>query len=200
MLTSLLKENGNLCVFELVGHDPLMCGWMMELNEKKCAPDLETYSEIRCEEAGGINTFQAFICQNRTTVDNQKIIDLWGKAIKISLSGKSQLTGWNALAYLDTDAGKLIRGVRILGDGDRTVGRFACFHDKDSTDLIYYLHAVGDDEIQLFSVVADQEKDILEKIERIVSINVARGLRYEEIDPDEVLLEGNRVVVGIKDG
>lgn len=189
-LISRLKDDGTLCVFERVGHDPLMCGWMIGLCLKNCAPDINSYCEIQCEEAGGKNTFQAFICRNNTEGDPQKMIDLWSSAVQIDVSGRTSLTGWNALAYLSANAGSLIRGVRIFNSDNEQVGRFAIFHDKDDETLLYYLMAAGGSEIQLLGVNAKEKDNVIDHLQKTIEQNVKTGLHEEEISPEEDFLEG----------
>lgn len=188
-LINCLTEDGNLCIFERVGHDPLMCGWMMKLCLCKCAPDTSTYQEIQCEEASKRNTFQAFICRNNTTENPQKMVDLWYKAFQIDVTGKNTLTGWNALAYLSANAGKLIRGVRILNQDNEQVGRFALFYDKDDESLIYYLNAAGGHELQLLGFSGEKE-EVLDHLQKTIDQNVQTGLHAEEIDPENDFVEG----------
>ena len=189
LLISCLKDDGTLCVFERVGHNPLMCGWMMELCFSQCAPDISTYNEVQCEEAGNLSTFQAFVCRNKAAGDPQKMFDLWYSAIKIDVNAKASLTGWNALAYLRANAGDLIRGVRIFDRDNKQVGRFAAFRDKDDDALMYYLNAAGD-EIKLYGFSINEKNNVLDHLQKMIDQYVKAGLYEKEIDPEEDFLEG----------
>ena len=193
-LINCIKDDGTLCIFERVGHNPLMCGWMMGLCLAECAPDINTYQEIVCEEAGTQNTFQAFVCRNKTEGDPQKMINLWSNAIQIDVTGKAELTGWNALAYLSANAGEMIRGVRVIATdgGDEQVGRFAVFTDKDKDSLLYYLNAAGGSEIKLYGCPANEKDKVLEHMQKTIDKNLYGGHRIVEIDPNEDFIEGNR--------
>lgn len=189
-LLSRLKSHGYLCVFERVGHDPLMCGWLLCLNNNECGLISSSYSEYICEEAGGSNTFQAFVSEKGSLVPEKEIIDLWYKAIGVNPTGKAQLSGWNALVYLLNNAGPLIHGIRVLGDEDLTVGRFALFHDNDDESLLYLLWAAGED-ISLLSYNISLQDDLLSQIQNAKTANLQAGLKVVSIDPDDEILEGN---------
>lgn len=190
LLIGCLKDDGYLCAFERVGHDPLMCGWMVKLCLSNCAPIMDTYTEVKCEEVGDTNTFQAFICRKGSSGNTQEMIHLWYGAIEVDPSGRGTLTGWNALSYLNDNAGKLIRGVRIFNNNKEQVGRFAVFYDKDNEPLIYYLNAAGGSEVQLYSYDKSLENDILKHLQEVVDLNTKSGLNAQEIDPEEEFLEG----------
>lgn len=189
-LMSCIKESGNLCVFERVGHDPLMCGWMLNLNEHNCEFANDTYKEYSCEEVGDQSIFQAFICRKGThKKDISEITDYWYSAIMISPSGKKQLSSWNALVYLHENAGELISGVRVISKDGETVGRFAIFADKDDKATLYYLLAVGND-IQLYSFGAELKEDLLKNMQEAIDVNKKAGHHAEKIDVSEEWLEG----------
>ena len=189
-LLSCLKESGSLCVFERVGHNPLMCGWMLNLNHHNCGFMDDTYKEYLCEEVGEHNTFQAFICRKGAPKkEESEIIEYWYSAIEINPAGKNQISGWNALVYLYENAGKLIRGVRIISGSGKTVGRFGVFEDKDDDALLYYLLAVGTD-IQLYSYKAELRNDLLKNMLEAIDVNQKAGHHVEEIDITDEWIEG----------
>ncbi len=178
-----IKEKGTMCVFERIGHDPLMCGWMIGLCRLNCAPLLKTYKEIKCEEMDAINTFQAFVCQNGYTTNIDSIIDLWSKAMKLDATGKAVLTGWNALLYLAENAGDLIRGVRIYDEENHQVGRFSVYYDKDDAPSVYYLSATGGlENIQLIAFSINIKDDVLIELQNAIDSNERIGFHYEEMN------------------
>lgn len=192
-LLSRLNEDGSLCVFERVAHDPLMCGWMIELNQKEFGMLPDSYMEFSCEEAGEHNTFQSFICKHGNKKEINEIIQLWYEALEINYEGKTIISGWNALAYLNDNAGEMLRGVRILNKDGEQVGRFAAFLDRDGDPTILYLNAPGGSEMQLFSFDISIKDDVLKRLQDVVDHNVKNGLVAEEIDPEEDFIEGKGI-------
>ena len=189
-LLSRLKASGHLCVFERVGHDPLMCGWLLCLNDNACGLISQSYCEYKCEETDDINTFQAFVSRKGSRISEQDLYNLWYDAIGVSPTGKQQLTSWNALVYLLNNAGPLIHGIRVLGDEDLTVGRFALFHDNEDESILYLLWAVGED-ISVLSYNISLQDDLLSQIQNAKTANLQAGLKVVSIDPDDEILEGN---------
>ena len=195
-LLSHIAPDGNLCVFERVGHDPLMCGWLSQLSMKECGLIPETYKEYSCIEVESNNTFQAFICKPGVHTELSAIYTLWREAMQMNYSGVTTLKGWNALAYLHENAGQFIRGVRIYDKDDEQVGRFVAFHDKDGEPLIYYLAAAGGSEYVLYSYAEQVQDDLLKHIQETIDMNVRGGHRAEEIKPDDEWIEGISSVQG----
>ena len=193
LLLSRIKETGNLVVFERVGHNPLMCGWLLKLNEKSCGIDFDTYEEIEVEEAGTTNTFQAFVCQKGNSVETQDIFDLWYEAMDIDFEGQTELDGWLALAYLSDNAGDLVRGVKVVDNDEKTIGRFAVFTDCDDESLFYYLFAPGQEEmnVKLFSGNRSIKDEMLEELQSVCDTNKKLGWKIVELNPEIDYIEGN---------
>lgn len=189
-LLSHINTDGNLCVFERVGHDPLMCGWLSQLSMMDCGLIPNTYHEYSCIEVESNNTFQAFICKPGVKTELGAIYTLWREAMQMNYKGVTSLTGWNALAYLHENAGKLIRGVRVFDKDDEQVGRFVAFHDKDGEPLIYYLAAAGGSEYTLYSYAEQVRDDLLKHLQDTINLNVRGGNRVEEIKPNDEWIEG----------
>ncbi len=191
-LLSCINKTGYLCAFERIEHDPLMCGWLMELNSQGFGILLDSYQEYICEEAGGENHFQAHVCKAETKVEFQEVFSLWYKAMDINLANVSSLKGWNALVYLHDNAGELIRGARIYDADKKQIGRFALFRDKDNEPYIYYLNAANGHETIMTSCAPEIEDQVLEHLEKTIEVNRKNGCTIEEIDPeDDDFLEGN---------
>lgn len=193
LLIGHLKESGSLCVFERIGHDSLLCGWLLQLEKSSCGILLNTYKEIQCREAFTKNTFQAFIAKKGNKNTLKQILDLWYAPISHYDSSMNVLHGWKALDYLNRNAGRLIRGVRIYDNetGDQ-IGRFALFEDCDSYQTIYFLVSTGNaDDVTLFSYDRSVEHDILGKIQEMIKKNEEVGYYYKELDPSDKILEGN---------
>ena len=185
-----IGPSGYLCIFERVGHNPLMCGWLMEFNAQNCGMLPDSYKEYKCEEAEGKNTFQAFICKPGISAGPEEIIALWYKAMQIDYAGRTTLKGWNALVYLHDNAGQLIRGIRVIDREQNQVGRLAVFRDKDDESTIYYLSAANNGEITLLGCAAEIEDDILKHLKATIDINIRSGNSIEEINPHVDFLEG----------
>lgn len=183
-----LDETGYLCCFERVGHDPLMCGWLIQLSKMNCGMLTSSYQEYSCEENGDTSVFQAFVCKPGINTSEQEIVHMWYKAIDVDPTGANQLTLWNALSYLNDNAGKLIRGIRIFDPDGYQVGRYALFTDCDDDNLIYYLQATNNN-IQLNSANVIEKEKILEHIQFMSDEHIKRGFPAEEIDPDDPILE-----------
>ena len=183
-----LTPSGSLCVFERVGHDPLMCGWMIALNNANCGHLEDTYKEYECEESSEKNVFQAFICKPGIQHSLQEIIDLWYKTMGVANNCTNHLEGWNALAYLADNAGELVRGVYILDKQENVIGRFAVFKDCDEESMLYYFFAPG--EVHLYSVGMQQKEDALKQLQEVVNHNVRLGWSYREIDIENDMVEG----------
>ncbi len=97
----------------------------------------------------------------------------------------------NTLAYLSANAGKLIRGFRILNKDNKQVGRFALFIDKDDDSLLYYLNAAGD-EINLYGVNISEKEKLLMHLQETINQNIHAGHHGEEIKPMDNFLEGSK--------
>lgn len=172
LLISHIKDDGNLVVFERVNHDPLMCGWLLQLNNCNFGISYETYKEFKCEEAGDLSTFQAFICQKGNHGETQEIFDLWSESVGVDPTGKKELKGWDALVYLNDNAGELIRGIRVFdGDESKQNGRFAIFADCDDKNLLYYLNAPGGDEVTLLAGNVSHKDEMLSMLESTIKNN-----------------------------
>ena len=184
-----VKGDGHLCIFEKVGRDPLLCGWMQQLNDSGYAMMEPTFEEFECEEANSKGTFQAFICRSGEVNDPEKIRELWLKALNVDPAGKDILEGWAALVYLDKNAGELIREIYICADGKK-IGRFAAFYDKDDKSRIYYLSAVGGNGTMLRILSADQKEMALDYMEKTIRFNENKGKPFREYDPAIDSLEG----------
>ncbi len=188
-----VSNGGKLCIFERVGHDPLMCGWMMTLNMENCGHLIETYKEVICEEADEKNVFQAFICQPGINNSLQDTCDLWYKALEIDPTKSNDLQSWNALVYLQQNAGELLRGVYIMdpNDNNAVVGRFGVFTDCDEKEMLYYFFAPSGSDIHLFSVGMVQKEEAFKRLQETIDLNVREGFVYKEIDPSTDIVEGN---------
>lgn len=184
-----MKPEGTLCVFERVGHNPLMLGWLLQLNKENCGIEFDSYEEFECEEIDVINTFQAFICRIGNQGKEEDLYNLWIESADIDPSGKSSLTSWAALVYLDGNAGELIRGIRVFDKEGEQIGRFAIFKDCDNDNLLYYLFAPGGEEVQLFSGNGEALKEMENNLESVINTNIKIGHRIEEIKPDDENLE-----------
>ena len=193
-LISCLTEKGNLCFFERVGHDPLLCGWMCGLCLEKCAPDLDTYEEVICEEVGEKSTFQAFVCHNKSECDPNVVIDFWSNTYEIDISNEGRMTGFDALAYLWEHADNLIRGVRVLDSNNIQCGRFALFNAKPDEHMLLFLVATGRDPNLLQGCALEDKENVLNDIQRLIDINIRAGFHIEEIDHSEDSLEGNNTL------
>lgn len=193
-LLSHIGSDGNLCIFERIGHDPLMCGWLFQLSVMECGLDTNTYHEYTCTEVETSNTFQAFICKPGLKPDMNTIYALWRDAMKINYTGVKSLKSWDALAYLNENAGKFIRGVRIYDKNDEQVGRFIAFHDKDGEPHIYYLVAANGNDFTLYSYAEQIKDDVLKHLQNAIDLNIKGGNRVEEIQPDDEWIERNEYV------
>ena len=193
LLSDHLKENGTLCVFEQIGHDPLLCGWLLELESIPCGVLLDTYEEVYCRKGNAIGTFQAFAAQKGHRNALKQILDLWYEPVSHYDSGMLQLSGYKALDYLERNAGKLIRGFRIYDDkSGEQIGRFALFRDRDDDLRIYLFVSAGSEEnITLVPYDWSIEEELREKLQEMAETNRKLGFRYEEIDPSDKILEGN---------
>ena len=193
LLVRHIKENGTLCVFERVAHDPLLCGWLLQLDNSECGALLDTYNEIECKEVEDYNTFQAFVARSGNRNSLKQILDLWYKPVSHYSSGMTSLHGWKALDYLNRNAGKLIRGVRVINkETNEQVGRFAIFSDCDGNTPIYLFIATGGtDHIHLFSYERDKLNDVQNRFQEFVDRNKAAGFFIKPITPDDEYLEGN---------
>lgn len=160
----------------------------------ECGLEPNTYHEYTCAEVDSNNTFQAFICKPGLKTDPASVYVLWRDAMKMDYSGVTSLTGWNALAYLNENAGELIRGVRIYDKSGEQVGRFVAFHDKDGEPLIYYLAAAGGSEYTMYSYAEQVKDDLLKHLQDTIDLNVRGGNKAEEIQPDDEWIEHNEVV------
>ena len=193
LLVDCLKDSGYLCAFERIGHDPLLCGWLLELDNNTCGILPDTYKEMHCKEIDTTNTFQAFVAQKGNQNALRDILDLWRTPLGDYASGSTMLDGWKALDYLYKNAGTLIRGARIFEyKGGPQIGRFALFEDRDDSSLLYYYSAKGSvSNNQLFSYNARLKADLLDELQKVIDINVMEhGFVSEEIDPYEDTLEG----------
>ncbi len=180
-----------LCVFERVGIDPLMCGWLLELCEENAAPLVDSYDVVSCEEAGDTNTFQAFVCKKGEHGDLVSCFQLWISALEFNPAGKNTLSGWNALLYLCFNAGELVRGARIMDKGCQ-VGRFAIFKDRDGAPTLYYFIATGElEDIKLYSYGVNTLEGLLNQLQIHIDQNIKLGFTSEDIDPNDEYLECN---------
>ena len=197
LLADHLKDSGTLCVFERIDHDPLLCGWLLEMNDNSCGIIPESYKEISCDEAGVAHTFQVFAARKGYKNKVKQILDLWYEPISQYNSDMTSLRGWQALDYLNRNAGSLIRGVRAYDrETGHQAGRFALFTDRDSDQMIYLLISAGDVEhTSLISHSWDMQKELLDKIEDFIHANGNDGIRYEEIGPEDQIVEG-RIKIG----
>ncbi|MCR5487418.1 MAG: class I SAM-dependent methyltransferase [Lachnospiraceae bacterium] len=180
-LISRLNGSGSLVVFERIRHDPLMCGWLLGLNDKGCGISKDSYSEFTCNEAGGESVFQAFICRMGRKNEEQDIVSLWYESLGVNHEGKSELKGWSALSYLNENAGKMIRGVRFYGENGIQVGRLAAYTDIDDDSKIYCLKALSGQDVLLWSYGVELKEELLNEMQNIIDINVNNGLNCKEI-------------------
>lgn len=192
-LKARLYDEGTLVVFERVGHDPLMCGWLLDLNRKEIGINYDSYEEIKCEEAGNTNTFQAFVCEIGNTGEESDVFELWMESANINPNGKNTLKNWNALVYLDMNAGELIKGIRVYDeDGKKQIGRFGIFSDNENENTMYYLNAPGGDEVTLLSYNASLKDQLLNQLDQTEETNKKLGFIIKDIDPKEPDLEGDK--------
>lgn len=181
-LVTRLNENGTLLAFERIQNDALLCGWWFQLNSKKCGPVLETRKKYLCEEADETNEFQAFVAKMGQQNDDVELLHFWYEAIMVDPKGKNELEGWNALVYLQDNAGKLIRGIYVMDRDDEIVGRFAIFEDKDEKDLLYYLDATGGQKVRMYGLNSSRINEAYDRLQQTIAVNVRDGLTYREID------------------
>lgn len=193
LLADHLTDFGTLCVFERIGHDPLLCGWLIQLEKSSCGILFGTYKEVQCREAYLKNTFQAFVAQKGNKNTLKQILNLWYAPVSHYNSSMNTLKEWKALDYLNRNAGRLIRGVRIYDSKtDEQIGRFALFEDCDSPQTIYLLVSTGNAEaISLFSYDRSVLHDALDKLQEMIRHNEEEGSYYKEIEPSDTILEGN---------
>ena len=193
LLAEHLNETGTLCVFERIGHDPLLCGWLLELESIPCGILPDTCEEVYCREGNAIGTFQAFAARKGHKNTLKEVLDLWYAPVNQYDSGMLQLSGYKALDYLERNAGKLIRGFRIYDDkSGEQIGRFARFRDRDDDLRIYLFVSAGSEEnITLVPYDWSIEEELREKLQEMAETNRKLGFRYEEIDPSDKILEGN---------
>ena len=192
-LTDRLKESGTLCVFERLEHDPLLCGWLLELESIPCGIMLDTYEEMYLREAETvISTYQAFVARKGHKNTTKQVLDMWYAPVNHYDASMLQLNGYKALDYLNRNAGALIRGYRIFDDkSGRQIGRFALFKDCDDDIRIYLLVSTGDvDNITVVPYDWSIEEELLDKLQEMALSNEKLGFRYEEIDPSDSILEG----------
>ena len=184
-----VKPEGSLFIFERLGHDPLLCGWLLELNNNECAFLKDTYQEFKCEEVSKTSTFQGFICIPGNTMLVSEICEFWFAALDLDPTRVGMIEGWQALVYTDKNAGELIRGIYILDRGEK-VGRFVAFYDKDDPSLIYYLAVSSGNEMRVYAYSADNKEEILQHMEETIRVNKAHGMTFREYNPEEDLWEG----------
>lgn len=189
LLLSRLNENGALCVFERDTGDPLLCGWMTKLCLSGCAPDLQTYGQILCEEAGEAQPFQAFVCRRGTVGDTAAIRELWLGAHREELKEQTLITGWGAAAYLASHEADLIRGARIFDRGGRQVGRFALYRDRENASLLCLLSAEEGAPVRLFGLSRERQDEALEYLRQKLEKSERSGLRIEKLAPDDASAE-----------
>lgn len=182
-LMKCLKDTGTFCVFERLGYDPLMCGWMLSLNAWSCSINKDSYENIVCEEANERSTFQAFVAAPGAHSSEADVIRFWYETIEIDFTGLTTLTSWQALIYLNDNAGELIKGIYVYDADDVVVGRFAIFYDCDSKETIYYLMSTNG-ETNLFSASSEQLEDFLKHMESAIAANNRGGNHCRDINTD----------------
>ena len=190
-LLNCLKDDGALVTFERVSNDPLLCGWWFQLHDQECGIIKETKKTYLCAEGKGKSEFQAFVAKRGIESNYQELLELWYKAINVNVDGKNQLTGWNALVYLKENAGKLVRGVYIIGDKNEIIGRFAIIKDKDENNLVYYLSAPGGQKVEVSGFDSSLIEDLKKRLQETIDVNIADGRTYREINAEEDVVEGN---------
>lgn len=186
-----VKPNGTLCAFERIGHDPLFVSWLNDLSSQKLGLNEDSYEEVTCKEVDQESVFQAFACQDGETTDTKLIFDYAYNMYTTDYTGKHELKSWEALVYLDRNAGRLIRGVRVYDNDKYQNGRYALFEDKDEEQKIYYLTAVGGVGVTLTGYNDSLRQQLLENLENQIIGNTGVGNTCVEIDPDDPVLEGN---------
>ena len=118
------------------------------------------------------------MCQKGNSVETQDIFDLWYEAMDIDFEGQTELDGWLALAYLSDNAGDLVRGVKVVDNDEKTIGRFAVFTDCD-------------DEFILDDIVSSLKDEMLEELQSVCDTNKKLGWKIVELNPEIDYIEGN---------
>lgn len=186
-----VKPNGTLCAFERISHDPLFVSWLNDLSSQKLGLNEDSYEEIVCKEVDSESVFQAFVCQDGETTDIKLIFDYAYNMFITDCRSKYEIKSWEALVYLDKNAGKLIRGVRVFDCENYQNGRYALFEDKDGDPKIYYLTAVGGNGVTVTGYNESLRQQLLENLENKIIGNTGVGNTCIEIDPNDPVLEGN---------
>ncbi len=191
-----VKDFGKLCIFDRLASDPLMCGWMMALSEKKYGIVLDSYEKLICDDEIDEHTsFQAFICQSGIMNDTEELCNLWNKAVGVDLTRankSNKLSSWDALVYLHINAGKLLEGVYILDPRhkDKVIGRFGVFTDCDDPNIIYYLIS-NNDMVEVYYVPADYKEEAIKRMRENIKHIESDGMKSRPIKPNKDIVEGS---------
>lgn len=189
-IRNVMKEDGTLCVFERINEDPLLYGWLVGLNEAGIGHIPKTFQKVLCNEVEIVSTFHAFICKVGNKGVKEQICDDWYNSLKTSFKKGQPLSGWKALAYLNSHAGTLLKGVYIIDTEGYKVGRFALFADLKKADGLLYLNSVNNIMGTQLLSVGEKEKDIwLAQIQDIVKNHLAMGFTAKVIDPEKDPIE-----------
>lgn len=192
LIKSCLKQDGTLCVFERVGHNPLQVAWLKDLSSQYLGFVDQTLREIECREDSETSPFLSFVCKNGTTSDVKLVFDNIYRSFQGFGKKQKEFYSWNAMVYLDEKAGRLIRGARIFSGDGKQIGRFAAFEDRDGKPLIHFLVSAGFENTMVRSESMDRKDQVLEELDNQISYNtIVMGFVSKDISPDDPNLEGN---------
>ena len=113
----------------------------------------------------------------------------WYEAIELDPTDKMELEGWNALVYLQDHVGRLIRGIYILSDKGKVLGRHAVFTDEEQDDLLYCLDATGGRKVRMAYFHSSLINELDNRLQQIIEINEIYGFSYREIDVEKDIVE-----------
>ena len=194
-LVACTKHNGTLCIIQEDVNGLFVLGMSLYFQNKKLTLDLSTIQKFSCNNKNWDGNFAAFICINDGNCDNTVYDTEYSSCIstlykKEYQSGEKVLYGIEALSYLSSNAGELIRGFHVVDADKRTIGRFALFYDKNGKDYVFFLYANGEVPTLTCEKTRPRIDNIMSFLDDIARSEKNAGHDVIPIDPNKDCIEG----------
>lgn len=141
-LSQHVKKDGLLVSIEANPVDPLLLGWMNELNYQECGILPGTYSDLLCRELDTVTHLQVFAAMKGHKQEDVVVYNMWCQSVSAMYdnSGKSfEYSGWNAEMLLQNSLKDLIYGYYVFNQDDWIVAKYALWTEtSDDTAILYY--------------------------------------------------------------
>ena len=182
LLAELTAEGGYLVSGERCDVDPVLLGWMLQLNRCRLTPMIGGYTELKCKEMENEGRMQVFIAQKLDRAEDHDVYQFWCscQVLQKDKVGHNQYFGWYADMMLQNYHGERIDGFLMEDDKGTAILVYSLWTMRGRPEEILLYQAMGDEHIaSLFP--ANRKEEIRREILNIRDEYAAQGAVAREL-------------------